>query len=111
MNTYETHMAMHTCHEDCRNPICLGVREAVAAEREKVAAWMMKCGYATGHGETTEYLLGELAWQIVDNWTRAMIRGVVTEREECAKVCDKLGDEFADANPADCAEAIRARSQ
>lgn len=33
------------------------------------------------------------------------------EREACAKACDKLGDEFADANPADCAEAIRARSK
>lgn len=31
------------------------------------------------------------------------------EREECAKVCDALGDEYADANPAECAEAIRAR--
>lgn len=33
------------------------------------------------------------------------------EREACAKVCDELGDEFADANPADCAAAIRARGQ
>jgi hypothetical protein len=32
------------------------------------------------------------------------------EREECAKVCDKLGDEYADANPSDCAFAIRERS-
>ena len=31
------------------------------------------------------------------------------EREACAKVCDKLGDEYADANPADCAFAIRER--
>ena len=33
------------------------------------------------------------------------------EREACASVCDKLGDEYADANPADCAFAIRARGQ
>jgi hypothetical protein len=33
------------------------------------------------------------------------------EREACAKVCDELGDEFGDANPADCAAAIRARGQ
>ena len=33
------------------------------------------------------------------------------EREECAKVCDRLGDETGDANAADCAEAIRARGQ
>jgi hypothetical protein len=31
------------------------------------------------------------------------------EREACAKACDKLGDEYADANPADCAFVIRER--
>jgi hypothetical protein len=25
---------VHTCHADCQNPICVAVREAVAAERE-----------------------------------------------------------------------------
>ena len=35
-----------------------------AAEREKVAAWMMERGYATGHGDTIEDLLHELEWQI-----------------------------------------------
>ena len=35
-----------------------------AAEREKVAAWMMQRGYATGHGDTIEELLQELDWQI-----------------------------------------------
>lgn len=36
----------------------------LAAEREKVAAWMMERGYATGHGDSTENLLQELDWQI-----------------------------------------------
>ena len=31
------------------------------------------------------------------------------EREACAKACDKLGDEYADANAADCAFVIRER--
>lgn len=31
------------------------------------------------------------------------------EREACAVVCDKLGDEYADTNAADCAFAIRER--
>jgi len=35
-----------------------------AAEREKVAQWMMQRGYATGHGDTIEDLLAELDWQI-----------------------------------------------
>lgn len=34
-----------------------------AAEREKVAAWMIQRGYATGHGDTVEDLLKELDWQ------------------------------------------------
>lgn len=33
------------------------------------------------------------------------------ERDACAKVCDKLGDAYADANAADCAEAIRSRGK
>ncbi|NBW12894.1 MAG: hypothetical protein EBR82_33205 [Caulobacteraceae bacterium] len=40
---------------------------AVEAEREKVAAWMMGRGYATGHGDSTEDLLQELEWQIAEN--------------------------------------------
>ena len=44
-----------------------------AAEREKVAAWMMAKGYATGHGDSTQDLLQELEWQIREQ-----------EREACA---------------------------
>jgi cell division inhibitor SulA len=53
---------------------------AQAAERNKVAAWMMAQGYATGHGETMEGLLKELEWQVRES-----------EREACA---EKTG-EFA----------------
>ena len=35
-----------------------------AAEREKVAQWMMQRGYATGHGDSIEDMLQELDWQI-----------------------------------------------
>lgn len=35
-----------------------------AAERNKLAAWMIERGYATGHGDTIEDLLQELDWQI-----------------------------------------------
>ena len=49
-----------------------------AAEREKLAAWMMRQGYATGHGDSTEDLLKELEWQIEES--------VRNEREACAKV-------------------------
>jgi hypothetical protein len=50
-----------------------------AAEREKVARWMMERGYATGHGDTTEDLLTELEWQVRES-----------ERKACAKACDDL---------------------
>jgi hypothetical protein len=65
-------------------------REAREAEREKVAQWMMQRGYATGHGDTTEDLLQELDWQIADGWNRALMNGVKTEREQCAKLLDKM---------------------
>lgn len=84
-------------------------REAREAEREKVAQWMMQRGYATGHGDTTEDLLAELDWQIKEKWSQALMYGIITEREACASVCDKLGDEYADANAAHCAFAIRER--
>lgn len=34
-----------------------------AAEREKVAKWMIERDYATGHGDTIEGLLKALEWQ------------------------------------------------
>ena len=40
-----------------------------AAEREKLAAWMIERGYATGHGDTVEDLLKELEWQIEEGNT------------------------------------------
>lgn len=58
------------------------LEEAVAAEREKVAQWMMTKGYATGHGDSTENLLKELEWQIEES--------VRNEREACAKVVEIL---------------------
>ena len=84
------------------------------AEREKLAAWMIERGYATGHGDSTENLLKELEWQIEES--------VRNEREACAKVCDQMfhdwcNQEFEDEDEAyrnkpdaeDCKKAIRAR--
>ena len=68
-----------------------------ATERNKLAAWMMSQGYATGHGDTTEDLLRELEWQIVER-----------EREACAKVCDVLA--VSDITKV-AAQAIRARGE
>ena len=76
-----------------------------AAEREKVAAWMIERGYATGHGDTTEDLLRELEWQIEER--------ISNEREACAKVCDVLAvhPEYASGITKVAAQAIRARGK
>ena len=75
-----------------------------ATEREKVAAWMIRSGYATGHGDTIEDLLHELDWQIREQ-----------EREACAKVCEERQEVFqkyyTKGLAGICAEAIRARSE
>ena len=76
------------------------VQDAILAEREKVAQWMTRQGYATGHGDNIEDLLKELEWQIAER-----------EREACAKVCDVLAvhPEYASDITKVAAQAIRAR--
>ena len=69
-----------------------------AAEREKVAAWMMSQGYATGHGDTIKDLLKELEWQIAER-----------EREACAKVVEEYCGAWNDEGYA-LAASIRART-
>ena len=80
-----------------------------AAEREKVARWMMERGYATGHGDTTEDLLQELDWQIAENWNRALINGITTERKRFAEECIDLVALYG--GPIDLEAAIRARGE
>lgn len=50
-----------------------GHAKGTAAERNKLATWMMEKGYATGHGDTIEDMLKELDWQIRES-----------ERKTCA---------------------------
>jgi hypothetical protein len=70
-----------------------------AAEREKVARWMMQRGYATGHGDTTEDLLVELEWQVRE-----------LERDACAKISESY-EPRCDSCPSGVSNAIRARGQ
>ena len=86
-----------------------------AAEREKLAAWMIERGYATGHGDSIEKLLEELEWQIEER--------IRNERSACTKVCEEvesraeeLWDKFAypedqgmASGARQCATAIRER--
>ena len=43
-------------------------------EREAVANWLMRKGFATGHGDNIVDMLDELEWQVAEK-----------EREECLK--------------------------
>ena len=57
---------------------------------------------------------GDPAWDGGVDWVWGEVERfaklvAAEEREACAKVCDKLGDEYADTNAADCAFAIRER--
>lgn len=47
-----------------------------AAERNKLAGWMMERGYSTGHGDTLEQLLEELDWQIRESERRLARKGI-----------------------------------
>ena len=88
------------------------MREQIAAERNKLAQWMIDRGYATGHGDTTEDLLQELEWQIAENWTRGMVNGVQAEREACAAVARQWDADHPASNYGGCiANLIEARGQ
>lgn len=42
------------------------LERAGKAQREKLASWMIEHGFSTGHGDTIDDLLKELAWQIAE---------------------------------------------
>jgi len=75
-----------------------------AAEREKVAAWMIARGYATGHGDSVEDLLQELDWQIREQ-ERELIARSMDKQADLA--CDHLDRKWAQ----EMAAAIRARGE
>ncbi len=62
-------------------------QQSATESREKLALWMIENGFATGHGDTIDDLLGELSLDI-QSAAEAM-------RERCFKVCDVLEDRFA----------------
>ena len=73
-----------------------------AAERNKLAAWMMAQGYATGHGDTMEGLLEELEREInfkrAELWLKRINEAVLTEREaveDLLKEYDMVNSAFA----------------
>ena len=107
-------MAQESCDEDkveawhngfwtlTQNELARFAALVAAAERNKLAAWMMANGYATGHGDTTEDLLGELEWQIAE--------GLKMEREACAQIAEEWLGPVRDRE-LHIAAAIRARGK
>ena len=67
--------------------MCAGDNEAIAVDegRERVVRWMIERSYATGHGDTMEDLLSELAGEGTHT-------AVASMRERAAKVADKYGE-------------------
>lgn len=83
-----------------------------AAEREKLAAWMMRQGYATGHGDSTEDLLKELEWQIEERIRREWVGLTADEIWKCNKASGSAVEFhicYAHQNVLDFAESIEAK--
>ena len=83
----DTHLIAHT------NDLERFAQLIAQQERNKVAQWMIKRSYATGHGDSVEDLLKELEWQVKEE-----------EREACAKIAET-------AEPYQSADLIRARGK
>ena len=64
-----------------------------AAEREKVAAWMVSHLYATGHGDTTEDMLEELEWQIAERERKACA-DIAAQYASCEGIAQKIEQEI-----------------
>ena len=83
---------------------------AVKAERNKLSAWMIQFGFATGHGDTMEQLLDALGTEIVER----IECEIEVEREAVAKSLDKQADLACDEIDRQWAQemaaAVRARS-
>ena len=83
-----------------------------AAEREKVAQWMTRQGYATGHGDNIEDLLKELEWQIEERIRREWVGLTADEIWKCNKASGSAVEFHicnAHQNVLDFAEAIEAK--
>ena len=64
--------------------------EQISQQREKIAALMIKHGFATGHGESVNALLGELDWQLTEaRQQRAFLAKHANESNDSARRVEK----------------------
>ena len=88
---------------DCDEEVLRLVNRVIQTERESVANWLMRKGFATGHGDAIVDMIDELEWQVAER-----------EREACAKACEA---EIFKVKPIycvvaeNCVKVIRARGQ
>lgn len=71
--------------------LVMRLQSELASAREKVAAWMVANGLATGHGDTLDDLLSELTWQwqeMRDRLASARQEGKDEGLEEAAKILE-----------------------
>jgi hypothetical protein len=85
---------------DCDEEVLRLVNRAIQTEREAVANWLMRKGFATGHGDSIVDMLDELEWQVAER-----------EREACAKIADEYANGLERNYSEIIADAIRARGQ
>jgi hypothetical protein len=72
--------------------MALYARQEREAEREKLAQWMIRNSFATGHGDDIESLLVELKWQIAE-------RGVQEREAERERIATMIrSDAFVDCD-------------
>lgn len=72
--------------------------EGARLEREKVAAWMIDGGYATGHGDTVEDLLREMEWHCKEKGARMAAAPELSWPEEPSEAVLRAGCEVYGAH-------------
>lgn len=70
-------------------------RKALAEAREALARWLIAHGFATGHGDTLDDLLGELSWQVKERSAEAEALRKDAARADYVRKSFLLDDEEA----------------
>jgi hypothetical protein len=115
MNKEVIYMALKAGNGDvwwCREQelerfFALAFEAGAAAERNKLADWMMQYGFATGHGDTMEQLCDALGTEIVDR----IEMEVDAQREACVRVIEEYPHWLGRTAKAEISATIRARGE
>lgn len=81
-----------------------GAHAILLDAREEVAAAMVRCNLATGHGETLADLLGEMEWQVRELQSKAAAAELPSDREAARGVLARVS--WSHETEADYIEAV-----